>query len=329
MSAPAPASYRRILLTGGTGFVGGWLAPALVEAWPQAERLLLRRPGETVEHAGWTTADAEVTDAAALDAIIGRFKPDLVLHLAAQASVGAGLKAAEATWRVNCGGTLELASACAHHAPDATFFFVSSSEVYGWSFRDGPAPEDAALRPMSAYAHSKAAAEAMLPDVLPQQAKLIIVRPFNHTGPGQDSRLFVLPSFAAQIAAIESGRQPPKLEVGNLAAERDFLHVCDVCAAYVALLQAAPGLQRGAVFNVASGARYRIGDIVEKFRAMAKAPFEPSVDPARLRPLDIPLAVGRAEKLHAATGWRPTIAIDDILGSLLDYWRKAEAARGA
>ena len=328
MSAPA-ASYRRILLTGGTGFVGGWLAPAIARAWPDAQRLLLRRPGEQVVHDGWSHADAEIVDAAEIDALVARFQPDLVMHLAAQASVGAGLTAAESTWRINVGGTLELAAACARHVPAATFFFVSSSEVYGRSFRDGPADEDTALRPMSAYAHTKAAGEAMLADVLALQAKRIVARPFNHTGPGQSPQLFVLSAFAAQIAAIESGRQPPRLNVGNLDAERDFLDVRDVCDAYLALLSAAPALPRGSVFNVASGARYSIASLVDIFRGLARKPFEIVVDPERLRPSDIPVAVGSAEKLQSATGWRPTIAIADTLRSLLDYWRKAEAARSA
>lgn len=326
MSA-APASYKRILLTGGTGFVGGWLAPALVAAWPDAERLLLRRPGEQVSQTGWSNADAEIVDAAAIDSIVARFRPDLVLHLAAQASVGAGLKDAEATWRINFCGSLELATACARHAPETTFFFVSSSEVYGWSFRDGPASEETPLRPVSSYAHAKAAAEAMLADVLAPQSRLVIVRPFNHTGPGQAPGNFVLSSFAAQIAAIEAGRQEPELHVGNLDAERDFLHVSDVCAAYVGLLAAAPSLPRGGVYNVASGARYRIGDLVEKFRALARVPFEARVDADRLRPSDIPLAIGSAEKLNAATGWRPAIAIDEILRSLLDHWRRQGAPK--
>lgn len=320
-------AYQRILLTGGTGFVGGYLAPAVAAAWPGAEHILLRRPGEKVVREGWRVVDAEVVDSAAIGAVVADFKPDLVLHLAAQAAIGAGAEMAEATWRVNFGGTLEIAHACQRACPTTTFFFVSSSEVYGWSFRDGVASEDTPLRPMNAYARAKAAAESMLPDVLPQ-ARLFVARPFNHTGPGQDVR-FVLPSLARQIAEMEAGERPPRLELGNVEAKRDFLDVRDVCAAYVAMLQkpAAPGEPQ--VFNVASGASYRIGDLVEKFRAHARRPFEIVVDPKRLRPSDIPMAVGSAARLEAATGWKPTIDIDDIVESLLEHWRRVGVARSA
>jgi len=316
--------YQRILLTGGTGFVGGWLAPAISAAWPDADRVLLRRPGEQVTREGWRAIDAEVTDSAAIGRIVAELKPDLVLHLAAQAAIGASAEMAEATWRVNFGGTLELAHACQRACPDTTFFFVSSSEVYGWSFRDGVVDEDTPLRPTNAYARAKAAAESMLPDVLPQ-ARLVIARPFNHTGPGQDVR-FVLPSLAQQIADVEAGRRPPHLELGNLEASRDFLDVRDVCAAYIAMLNTPRASGDRAVFNVASGGSWKIADLVEKFRAHARKPFEVTIDPKRLRPSDVPMAVGSAKRLHEATGWKPTIAVDAIVEALLAHWRAAGGA---
>lgn len=319
--------YARILLTGGTGFVGGWLAPAIAAAWPGADRVLLRRPVERVERPGWRAIDAEIIDTAAIGRIVAELKPDLVLHLAAQAAIGVGPEIAEATWRTNFNGTLELAHACQRACPTTTFFFVSSSEVYGWSFRDGVATEDMPLRPMNAYARSKAAAESMLPDVLPD-ARLMIARPFNHTGPGQDVR-FVLPSLACQIAAIESGARPPRLELGNLEARRDFLDVRDVCAAYLAMLRTPSAAGAPRVYNVASGASWRIGDLVEKFRAHARAPFEIVVDPGRLRPSDVPSATGSSDRLRAATGWRPTATIDDLVEALLQHWRAQGAAARA
>ena len=320
--ASASSTYRRILFTGATGFVGHDLAPAIANAFPAARRQMLRRKGDPVSHAGWEAIEADLLDGGAIDAAVAASRPDLILHLAAQASVGDSAGAAEHTWRINFDGALNLAAACARHAPGATFLFVSSSEVYGLSFRDGPAHEDTPLRPANAYARSKAAAEAMLGDVLAAPMRLVIVRPFNHIGPMQDER-FALPSFAAQIAAIEAGRRAPRLEVGNLDAARDFLDVRDVCAAYVALLRKAQSLPMRGVFNVGSGRTWTLRALLDLLSALSTREFEIVVDPARLRESDIPVAAGVSDKLAAATGWAPRIALEETLRAMLDYRRKA------
>ena len=319
--ARKPLIFRRILLTGGNGFVGGYLAPMLFAALPGAEGLMLRRPGTTGCPEGWALVEAEVYDREAVDGIVARFKPDLVVHLAAQTSVGESTSAAETTWRVNFDGSFALASACARTAPAATFFFVSSSEVYGRSFLSGPVREETPLQPMNVYARSKAAAEAVLADVLPAQARLVVTRAFNHTGPGQDER-FVLPSFAAQIARIEARLQPPEIRVGNLDAERDFLDVRDVCCAYVALIKAAPALPARSVFNVSSGSSRSIRSLLEVLRSKSSARFEVIVDHLRLRSVEIPNAVGRNDVLRAAVEWKPIYAIDETLAELLRHARE-------
>ncbi len=314
------ANYHRILFTGATGFVGRYLAPAIAEEFPLAKRLILRRHGDLATREGWNTVDVDMLDSAAVDVAIADFRPDLVLHFAAQASVGSSAGEAEFTWKVNFDGSLTLGAACARHVPDATLLFASSAEVYGWSFLDGPAREDTALKPASVYGRSKAAAEAMLADVLAPQARLIVTRAFNHTGPFQDER-FVLPAFAAQIAAIEAGRKDPRLQVGNLEAARDFLDVRDVCAAYLSLLRTAPELPLRGAFNIGSGHARKIRAIVEQLSGLSRRQFEIAVDPARLRASDIPIAAGASDRLFAATGWQPKIPFDDMLLALLNYWR--------
>jgi GDP-4-dehydro-6-deoxy-D-mannose reductase len=310
------SAFRRILLTGGNGFVGGYLAPALSAALPGAEGLLLRRPGTTGCPEGWALAEAEIFDREAVETIVARFEPDLVVHLAAQASIGEARISAETTWRVNFDGSFALASACARAAPSATFFFVSSSEVYGRSFLSGPVREDAPLQPMNVYARSKAAAEQVIADVLPAEVRLIVARSFNHTGPGQDER-FVLPSFAAQIARIEAHRQPPEIRVGNLDAERDFLDVRDVCQAYVALIKAAPALPARSVFNVSSGSSRSIRSLLEILSQKSSVRFEVVVDHKRLRSVEIPNAVGRNDLLRTAVKWKPIHPIEETLAALL------------
>lgn len=328
MSPAEGADFRRVLLTGGSGFVGGRLGPMIAAAWPQARRVNLTRPGEPGGLSGWENIAAPLLDRAAMSDIVSGLKPDLIVHLAAQASVGAALNGAEDTWRINFGGTLELASACAARAPGATFLFVSSAEVYGRSFLNGPASETTPLSPSNPYARSKAAAEAMLPDILRDDQRLIIVRPFNHTGAGQDER-FVLPSFAAQIARIEAGEKPPRLEVGNLDAEREFLDVDDVCRAYMSLLRAAPGLPWRDTFNVSGNRAFVIGELLQRLRALSKAQFDVVVDPARMRPAEIPSVSGRSDKIAAATGWVSQTDIDGLLSSLLDDKRGKLASIGA
>jgi GDP-4-dehydro-6-deoxy-D-mannose reductase len=320
------ARFGTVLLTGGTGFVGSHLSRALAQRQPDAKLVFLCRPGEQPTQPDATFLTADLTDEASVDAAIKQVSPDLILHLAAQASVGDAIGGAEQTWRVNFCGTMWLASAVARHSPNAIFLFVSSAEVYGASFRNGPAREDTPLLPLNAYARSKAAAEAMLADVLPESTRLIIARSFNHTGAGQDER-FVLPAFAAQIARIERGEQEPRLNVGNLAAEREFLDVEDVVEAYLRLLDTG-GLPQRATFNICSGEAHAISEMLDHMRARARTSFEVDVDPARLRPSEIARAVGDPSKLRNMTGWTPRHSIDDMLSRLLDHWRARLATAG-
>lgn len=321
---PRDVSYQRILLTGGTGFVGGWLTPRLAQCWPQAELFLLRRSTDTVERQSWTPVVGDLCDRDSLDKVLAQTRPDLVVHLGAQASVGSSLDQAAQTWDANLGGSISLAIACARHAPETVFLNVSTSEVYGASFRDGPASEEAIPRPMSAYGHSKLAAEVALSDILPPTTKLISVRPFNHTGAGQDKR-FVLPAFAAQIAAIEQDRAPAVVKVGNLSAIREFLDVRDVVEAYLAIIANPVAFAARDIVNISSESPLSIEEALAILRSQARRPLAVETDPARLRPSDIPRASGISRKLREKTGWQPAIPLSQTLADLLDYWRGIEA----
>jgi GDP-4-dehydro-6-deoxy-D-mannose reductase len=324
------AAYERILLTGGAGFVGSHVAAALASAYPHGRRVVLLRPGETGAHPAFAPAVADLLDEAAIDRIVADLRPDLVFHLAGQASIGQAARAAEETWRVNFHGAFGLGAAVARHAPQAVMLFSSTAAAYGASFRDGVLSEDAPLKPMDVYSRSKAAAESALADVVGPEARLIVTRPVNHSGPGQKSRNFVLSSFAAQIAAIESGAAEPRMKVGDLSKARDFLDVRDVVDAYMRLIDRARDLpERVATFNIGSGEARPIGALLDELRAMARTPFEVEVDPQLLRPsaTDIASVACDASKLRAATGWTPRHSLEEMLGALLDQWR-AEVASG-
>jgi GDP-4-dehydro-6-deoxy-D-mannose reductase len=321
------AAFERILVTGGAGFVGGHLCAALAEAYPQATRSLLLRPGERGGHEAFAAAVADLVDEAAIDSLIARMRPDLVVHLAGQSSIAQALHAAEMTWRVNFHGSFALGAAIARHCPTAVFLFASTAAAYGASFRDGVLNEDAPLRPVDVYSRSKVAAESALSDLLAPKGRLVVARPVNHSGPGQRNRNFALASFAAQIAAIEAGRAEPRLRVGDLSKARDFLDVRDVIDAYMRLIEKARDLPASvSIFNIASGTAHSLEALLERLRGQARAQFEIEVDPALLRPeSDIASVACDATRLTEATGWRPRHDIDDMLQALLDDARAAQA----
>ena len=262
----------------------------------------------------------DLLDRHAVDAVVRAARPDLVVHLAAQASVAGSIASVGTTWSINCTGTLLLASAVAENAPGATVFFTSSSEVYGASFLSGVVDENSPLTPMNPYAQSKALAETIFKQRLPASTRLIVARAFNHTGPGQRDD-FVLPSFASQVARIEAGLQPPTIAVGNLDVRRDFLDVRDVVAAYIALIKAAPDLPPRFTVNVASGTTHRLRDLLDVLRSLSRVPVDVALDPARLRPYDLPLAAGSPALMRSVTGWAPKYSIEDTLGQLLEVAR--------
>jgi GDP-4-dehydro-6-deoxy-D-mannose reductase len=264
----------------------------------------------------------------AVAALIAARRPAAVVHLAAVSAVGRSVHSPRQTWDVNLGGTLNLVLALQAHAPDAHLLFVSSAEVYGETFAEGrPLREDEPLRPLNPYAASKAAAEVLVGQAARAGLFATIARPFNHTGPGQSAD-FVVPAFAAQIAAAEAGLAPPVVRVGDLEPTRDFLDVRDVADAYVRILERRRELPNGAVLNIASERSYRIGDVLQELLHLSKASIAVEVDQARLRPNAIMSVAGDASKARKLLGWEPALVLVETLRAVLDSARAQTAPRG-
>lgn len=319
---------RRVLVTGASGFVGRHVIEALASAGDHA-RLGLGRDASTILPAGAEFRAIDLSDRKGLADCVRDFRPSHVLHLAAQASVGREFGAGLETWRTNIAGLLNLAEGLVAEAPESTLIFVSSSEVYGRSFLSGePVTEDTPLEPVGTYARTKRVGEEMLADVLAGSSiRLVVLRPFNHTGPGQDER-FVVPAFAHQIARIEAGLTPPRVAVGNLDPRREFLDVRDVARAYAMVIAASHRIESGTILNIASGEPRRIGSVLDDLTRLAKVPFEVVVDPSRARPSEIGLASGDSSRIRAAIGWAPQIPWPDTLAAALDDARARVASEG-
>ncbi|MFS2161930.1 GDP-mannose 4,6-dehydratase [Pseudomonas sp. Pseusp122] len=312
---------QRILITGANGFVGQILCKILHQAGQHV--IALTGATSAAPHYAQQTVTCDIRDAAALEQAIAEVKPTHVVHLAAITNVPLSFKEPLLTWQTNVIGSVNLLQALRNQAPDAFVLFVSSSEVYGASFKQGIAlTENSLCQPLNPYAASKLAAEAAFNEYFRQGQPGVIVRPFNHIG-AQQSADFVTASFARQIALIEAGQQEPVLKVGNLDASRDFLDVSDVCDAYVKLLQlSGHSGDYPRCFNICSGQPRRIRDILDEMLAMSSAQIQVTQDPERMRPSDIPTATGNTQAMRDTTGWQPATDLRETLQQLLAYWRE-------
>ncbi len=291
-----------VLVTGARGFVGRRLVARLLQG-------------------GWSVVgidrEVDVADEAQVAKTFAEARPDAVVHLAALSFVPTSWKDPKGVYRVNFLGVRSVLEAARLHAPRARVLVVSSGHVYGTAApRTEPFTEASPLRPSSPYAWSKAAADRLGALYAERGLDVLRARPFNHTGPGRPDH-FVESSFARQIAEVEAGKRPPRIEVGNLDALRDFLDVDDVIEAYLKLLD--PAVPRG-VYNVASGVARPIRAVLDTLLARAAVDPEVATEPSRWRATDS--CVGSADKLRAVTGWHPRIRLDDTLERLLEVWRE-------
>lgn len=306
--------FKRILLTGGCGFVGRHLLAVLLPRLGADAKVFLATLTPGSDRPDVDEIPFDLRDPHSIAHAVQLARPDLVIHLAAQASVAQAAGDRAMTWDVNLGGTLALAKAIASDAPDATMLFASSAALYGDAFRDGPVSESTVPQPRSVYDRTKYASEMALGDVLPDSARLIVARPSNHSGPGQDHR-FVIPSLAAQIHAVDLG-QASVVKVGNLYPARDFIDVRDVIDAYLALLSVASTLPNRSVFNISSGAVVTIQELLDRLKRIGQSGAIIEQDPQRMRADEIETAAIDSYALRATTGWAPTRSIDDMLQAI-------------
>jgi GDP-4-dehydro-6-deoxy-D-mannose reductase len=295
----------RSLVTGAGGFVGVHLVRHLVEQ------------GDEVVEMERTVDGVDIADAEPVTEAIMAAKPQAVYHLAGASDVGGSWSAPTETFLANALGTLNVLEAARAAGADRVLA-VTSADVYGRVSEDElPLTEDQPLRPVSPYAASKVAADALAQQAwLGHRLPVIRVRAFNHLGPGQSDR-FVAPSLAARIARNErdGGDEVP---IGNLTPLRDVTDVRDVVRAYRLLMVDG---EPGAVYNVCRGAAVSVQDIAEALLAMARRPMHLVSDPALQRPVDIPVLVGDNGALRGVTGWEPTIPLDQTLADVLADWR--------
>ncbi len=287
---------KRALVTGAAGFVGRWMCRELRSAGYQVEAWVHRDPVVPV-----AAHRVDVVDIRDRHACAERLEdpPDLLFHLAAVTHVGDAEADPAHARAVNVGGTRNV---LAPLSPNTIAVLASTCHVFG-SPAALPLRVDSSVAPATVYAATKLAAEH---EGRRQQPSLRIVRAFHHTGPGQSSR-FALASMAAQVAAGVG-----VLRVGELSVRRDYLDVRDVARGYLAV---AHGAEPGSITLLCSGEAHPLRALVDGLVGSRAVRIE--VDPARLRPNDIPELRGDPSTAHAL-GWRAEIPLAQTLADMVE-----------
>lgn len=317
----------RVLVTGGAGFLGSHTAEALVREgalvavtdrleqaspWKQENLAAIRTAGAVEVHS------AELAELAALERVFAAARPDAVVHLGANASVGVSIERPRETAAANISGTLHVLELCRRHGVKR-LVFASSNLVYGPA---SPLPlREEALdpTPTSPYAASKLAGEhycrtwARLFGL-----RVVVLRISSVYGPRQ--RLGgAVPNF---VAAIESGE--PVQIAGDGSTVRDFFHVSDAVAGILAALGFAHCPEQPfEVFNLGSGRAVALNELVAAVERATGRPARRQYQPAPPDPGGW-VSIARAGK---QLGWSPRVSLAEGLAGYVGWYRRASGAR--
>lgn len=318
---------KRVLITGISGFAGSFLAEQLLDLGCEVHGTIRRHAvpmHENIEHLRGKTIlhEADITSAERIFEIFNEIKPNAIFHLAAESFVPTSFREPARVTHNNIIGTIKLFEAARRSGAELESVQVAcSSEQYGLvDPNEVPVTEDLKknpFRPRSVYGISKCATEQIawlyhnsygVPS--------IITRGFNHEGPRRGIQ-FVTSVVHRQIVEILNNKRD-KFIIGNPNAIRDFTHVKDTVNAYVMLSEKK---EFGEPFNVCSGMGITIADYVKLAKEIFDIKAPVFVDPKRMRPSEVPLLIGRNDKIYNETGWKPIRSVVDIIKEGVEYFQ--------
>ena len=312
-------SGKKVLVTGGEGFIGSHLTERLVREGADVRVLALYNPFgrygwlDPEVHSSVELLPGDVRDAERVqEAVAGR---DHVFHLAALIGIPYSYVAPESYVQVNIDGTINVANACRRHEV-ARMVHTSTSETYGTA-RVAPIPETHPMQPQSPYSASKIAADAMALSFFHAfELPVAVIRPFNVYGPRQSTRA-VIPTILTQLH-----RGATELKLGATSPTRDFTYVEDTVAGFLAVASCDRAL--GDVVNIGSGSEIYIGDLVKLLVEITGSDAEIVTEEHRLRPADSEVERLLCDNTRARewTGWEPQVPLEEGLRRTSDWVRE-------
>lgn len=288
---------KTILLTGSNGFTGGYLKSLFTKKGYKVKGITLNNPGQN-------EIACDLTDKSRVNEVIRQIKPDGIIHLAAQSFVAH--EDASELYKINVLGATNILEALDHASLHPNKVIVASSaNVYG-SPKDDIITEETCPAPVNHYAASKLAMEHMVM-TWSERFPIIITRPFNYTGVGQDDK-FLAPKIVKHFQLNKTS-----IQLGNLDVSRDFSDVRDIARAYHLLYESTMSTE---IFNLSSNNVYSLRQLITTIEEIAGYKIAIEVNPEFVRDNEIKILNGSNEKLHACTGYQPEFTLVDTLKNM-------------
>jgi dTDP-glucose 4,6-dehydratase len=318
------ARRKRVLVTGGAGFISSNVIRHLLEATEYDVVSLdaltyagnLENLADVMSHDRLSFVHGDIRDAELVADVVAEV--DVIVNAAAESHVEKSIREGASEFvTTNVEGTQILLDAI-RRAPVERFVLISSSEVYGTAESD-PMDEAHPLNPRSPYAATKAGADRLAYSYFVTYGlPIVILRPFNNYGPRQHWEK-VVPRFVTSALSDE-----PLTVHGDGHASRDWLYVEDDAAAIVAAIEADLNAVAGEVVNVATGVDVSVSDIADLVLDMLDKPrgLKAYVDE---RPGQVDRHIGSTEKAARLLGWRARTSFQEGLARTVEWYRDNEA----
>ncbi len=232
------STFKRVLITGATGFVGSHLVDLIIKKHPEAEIFVTKRwhlspIKNLIKYVDkLKVIDCDITDVVSTEDLIKQTKPEVIFHCAAESFVSPSWRNPHRYMSVNYNGTVNLLESIRKYSPETIIHIPGSGEEYGdIKQEDLPISLKTVINPVNPYAVSKVAQD-LISNVYFESygTNVIRTRAFNHEGPRR-LNVFGLPWYAYQIARIKAGLQEPILKTGHTGDKRNFTHVSDMVEA--------------------------------------------------------------------------------------------------
>jgi GDP-4-dehydro-6-deoxy-D-mannose reductase len=308
----------KALITGVTGMIGSHFASKLKNAQWNVFGVARNSASSRLAKVEETNIfRVDITDRDSIGEVFKKIKPDLVVHMAAQAFNGYSWACEELTQHINVIGTRNVLKCCQAHTPEARVILACSSAEYGDVIpEDCPLREDRLLRPVSPYGVTKVATEALGYQYFSNYGmKIFLPRLFIHVGTGHPPAT-AIQNFARQLALISKGKSENKIYVGRLDTARDFIDVRDGVEAMLLLLERG---NAGEPYNICTGKAHTISDVLNMLIQIAGVEVEIVESKSLFRPSDEPLLLGDNSKIRKL-GWEMSYTIRETLEAVYGDW---------